>query len=664
MKTNGAPQEQITQAVKKLKGLKLGVEEEEKKYQEPAFDRDGFESVLLRRMIVVPSFEIYGGEKGLFDLGTEGSFLMDNIVDLWKKHFVIKENMLMIRASCLTPEPVLKTSGHVDRFQDLMCKDMTTGNCYRADKLLEDHLEQLLETAAVKTNPKVREEYELIYRQADAFSVDELHEVIQRFGIKSPETGSELSKPFPFNLMFATSIGPEGNKRGYLRPETAQGMFVNFKRLLERKGGKLPFACAQVGLGFRNEISPRNGLIRVREFMMAELEHFVDPNNKTHPRFADVAALRVTLFPKENQLGNGKLISTTVGTAVSKGIIANETLGYFLARTHLFFLKIGINLEKLRFRQHLDTQMAHYACDCWDGEIKMSYGWIECVGLADRSCYDLKVHSEATKVDLVASRKLDTPKVIPVAKVKLNKGLIGKQYKKEAAPLLSYLEQLQESGVEMAMDIESKLASQGSATVTVDGTDFLVDRAMASYSKGEKKIYAETFYPHVIEPAFGVGRIFNAVLEHSYYTREEQDAEEPEKKEKSKNKNEVRRFVLGLNPLVAPIKCAVFPLQNKAEFTSKVEQLKDMLTDTCGINVDADTSSVSIGKRYARMDELGVPFALTVDEATLEGKGPTLRERDSTQQVRLPESRVASVILALAKGTSTWPEVVAEFGLL
>lgn len=654
LKSDGAQQAEITAAVSELKKLKLEVENEEKKYQEPLFDKEGLDSVLLRRMIVVPAFEIYGGEKGLFDLGTEGSFLMDNIVTTWRKHFVIRENMLQLSATCLTPHEVLQTSGHVDRFQDLMCKDLTTGSCFRADKLLEDHIQNLLEKPEIIADVEKREQLELIHRQADAYNPIELHEIIQKFGIKSPESGTVLSEPFPFNLMFGTSIGPEGTRRGYLRPETAQGIFVNFKRLLERKGGRMPFACAQVGLGFRNEISPRSGLVRVREFLMAEIEHFCDPEDKSYSRFDEVRNVRVTLFTKQNQLGNGKLISATVGAAVEQGIIANQTLGYFLARTHLFLAKIGINPEKLRFRQHLDTQMAHYACDCWDGEIKMSYGWVECVGLADRSCYDLKVHSEATNVALMASRHLKVPKTKIIAKVVANKGIIGKEFKKEASKLFEYFNDIENNDVHTALDIEKNLADHGKIDIVVDGKTYPLVRDMVKFKKSTVTIHTETYYPHVIEPSFGMGRIFYALLEHSFYSRTDETS----------TSGEVSRNVLKLRPCVAPIKVAVFPLQNGDAFLSKVRELTISLTDNLEVNIDSDTSSVSIGKRYARMDEIGTPFTVTVDQDALDGKGPTIRERDSTAQVRVPYEDLEKVLQSLIKEATTWQDVCELYSVL
>lgn len=340
----------------------------------------------------------------------------------------------------------------------------------------------------------------------------------ERFQIKAPDTGKELSKPFPFNLMFATTIGPEGTSKGYLRPETAQGIFVNFKRLLEYNNGRIPFAAAQIGLGFRNEISPRAGLLRVREFCMAEIEHFCEADKKEHLKFDQVADVELTLFPRDRQVGDGKMLVGSAGEAVKQGIVMNETLAYYMARTQLFLLKIGIKSDRLRFRQHLSTEMAHYAQDCWDAEILMSYGWIECAGHADRSCYDLQVHSEVTGVELVASRRVDPPREQEVAKLKLNKGLVGKTFKKEAATLIKTLEGMD---VDTAMQTEAKLAADGEAEVESAGKKFTVQRPMVSFSKGIEKVHTETFFPHVIEPSFGIGRLIYAVLEHNYYARDE-----------------------------------------------------------------------------------------------------------------------------------------------
>lgn len=219
----------------------------------------------------------------------------------------------------------------------------------------------------------------------------------------------------------------------YLRPETAQGHFINFGRLLEFNSGRIPFASAQIGKSFRNEIAPRQGLLRVREFVMAEIEHFVDPLNKKHTKFADVKDTVLSLLPKETQSsGKTDLLEITIAEAVEKGVVDNETLGYFLVRIHEFLLKIGIDPKRLRFRQHMANEMAHYAADCWDAEIQNSYGWIECVGCADRSAYDLTVHSVRTNTKLVVREQLDEPtyeeKTIPT----IEKKMMGPKFKKAA----------------------------------------------------------------------------------------------------------------------------------------------------------------------------------------------------------------------------------------
>jgi glycyl-tRNA synthetase len=166
----------------------------------------------------------------------------------------------------LTPHAVLKTSGHVDKFTDMMVKDLETGECLRADHLLEDTIDALLDAPeAAQMSPEDADKHRLVRAQADAYTKDEMWALYQEYGIKG-NGGHELSKPFDFNLMFETKIGPEGTSIGYLRPETAQGLFVNFRRLLDFNGKKMPFAAAQIGLGFRNEIAPRGGLLRVREF--------------------------------------------------------------------------------------------------------------------------------------------------------------------------------------------------------------------------------------------------------------------------------------------------------------------------------------------------------------------------------------------------------------
>ena len=234
----------------------------------------------------------------------------------------------------------------------------------------------------------------------------------------------------------------------YLRPETAQGHFLNFNRLLEFNNGRIPFASAQIGRSFRNEISPRAGLLRVREFTMAEIEHYVDPEDKRHEHFQEVRDVVLSLLDRDIQYAGSTVPQKlTIGDAVDKGIVANETLGYFLVRIYEFLIKIGISPTRLRFRQHMANEMAHYATDCWDAEIHSSYGWIECVGCADRAAYDLSVHSARTGQPLLVRQALKEPIVTEKETPEFNKKVVGKTFGKDAAAILKTVEGLDEAGL-------------------------------------------------------------------------------------------------------------------------------------------------------------------------------------------------------------------------
>ena len=225
-------------------------------------------------------------------------------------------------------------SGHVDRLADLMVKDVKNGECFRLDHLIKAHLEKL--ASDKKATAEFKDECADIVVKLDGMNKAEMAAILKKYNMKSPITLNDLTEPIEFNLMFGTSIGPTGLVKGFLRPETAQGIFVNFKRLLEFNQGKLPFAAAQIGNSFRNEISPRSGLIRVREFTMAEIEHFCDPHMKDHPKFADIADYEMALYSACNQMDGKSASRVKIGDAVKTGLVANETLGYFMARRSLF----------------------------------------------------------------------------------------------------------------------------------------------------------------------------------------------------------------------------------------------------------------------------------------------------------------------------------------
>ncbi|KAK4685714.1 glycyl-tRNA synthetase, partial [Tremellales sp. Uapishka_1] len=628
------------------------------------FDKSLLDATLSRRFFFAPAFEIYGGVAGLYDYGPPGSALQANILDAWRKHFIIEEDMLELDTTIMTLAEVLKTSGHVDKFADWMCKDLQTGEIFRSDHLVEAVLEARLkgdkEARGVKEEVVVEEEgdkkkkkkknvkavalrledsqvaeIESLLAQIDNYTGKGLGEIIRKYNIRNPDTGNEVSEPVEFNLMFESNIGPTGQIKGYLRPETAQGHFVNFARLLEFNNGKVPFASAQIGRSFRNEIAPRQGLLRVREFTMAEIEHYVDPLDKKHARFHEVQDIKLMLLPKNVQSeGRTELTEMTVGAAVEAGIVDNQTLGYFLGRIQLFLVKIGIDPSRLRCRQHMANEMAHYAADCWDFEIQSSYGWIECVGCADRSAYDLTVHSVKTKQPLRVQQKLDEPRVVEKLDVKIEAKAFGMKFKKDATVIKETLFGLEKEKLQVIKDDLEK----GTALVEcTDGKSYAITSDVVSISPLTVTEYVREFTPNVIEPSFGIGRILYSLLEHSYWAREQDKA----------------RVVLSLPPLVAPIKCLIVTISQDPELRGLIHDVSRRMRKL-GIASRVDDSSATIGKKYARNDELGTPFGCTVDFASLQNGTMTLRERDSTAQLIGSIESVIAVVQDLTKGTIDW----------
>lgn len=664
LKENGATKQELAKAVAELKTRKAALDEKEKTLAPPevAFNRAPFEDLMKRRFFWTPSFQIYGGVSGLYDYGPTGCAIKANVLNMWRSHFVLEESMLEVDCSMLTVESVLKASGHVARFTDLMVHDLKDKTqCFRADHLLEAHLEKKLQEKGV--DAALAAEYNKVLVEMDNYSKTELGALMKKYGVKAPETGNDISDPEEFNLMFATSIGPSGLIKGYLRPETAQGIFVNFKKLLNYNNDRLPFAAAQIGSSFRNEISPRAGLLRVREFTMAEIEHFVHPNKKQHPKFASIADLKIQLYSREEQLNGNNPVRVSLGDAVKKGTIANETLAYFIGRIYLFLTKVGVKDEKLRFRQHLPNEMAHYASDCWDAECKSSYGWVECVGCADRSAYDLLQHSEASGTTLTANENLEKPKIIDFIDIVYDKSVFGKTYKKDAEAIIKYLTDLQQNNpcrleelaaeltknnsislsLAVALDEKGKIARVTPST-EADAKKFEVSGQLLQLKPAKKEVHVEEFTPHVIEPSFGIGRIIYSLLEQNFWARE----------------GDEQRVVVSLPPSVAPVKCSVLPLSNNKEFESFTRSIAEKLT-AADISHRVDESSVSIGRRYARTDEIAIPFGITVDFETVKNQTVTLRERDSTKQVRATIDEAVDAVKQIVSGKSTWADIASKF---
>ena len=656
-------------------------------------DRSVLDSLLRRRLIYTPSFEIYGGVSGLYDYGPPGCAVLNNMIDLWRKHFVLEEDMLEVDCTMLTPEEILKTSGHVEKFADWMCKDPKTGEIFRADHLVEEVLEARLkgdkeargqkvvvdeekeakkkkkakDAKAVKLDDALVKEYEETLAQIDNYDGAELEAIIAKHDIRNPTTDGNLLPPVAFNLMFQTAIGPSSNMPGYLRPETAQGQFLNFQKLLDFNQQSMPFASASIGKSFRNEISPRAGLLRVREFLMAEIEHYVDPESgKKHSRFDEVKDIELSLLNREVQAsGKTDIQKMTIGKAVETGLVDNETLGYFLARIQLFLLKLGVDPSKLRFRQHMANEMAHYASDCWDAELETSYGWIECVGCADRSAYDLTVHKNKTGAPLVVREPRSEPLKVEEWQIDLDKKKFGPRFKKDGKTVEAAINSLtQDFREKLALDLEQK----GKVEVDVEGIDSGKVELEKDLIKIEKRTRVENtreYTPNVIEPSFGIGRILYSMIEHVYWSREGDEARGVSiisfgilhhHKARSSTANATFFQVLSFPPVIAPTKVLIVPLSTHQTFAPLAKRLMTTLR-RMGISNRVDDSSASIGKRYSRNDELGTPFGITVDFQSVKDNTFTLRDRDTTKQVRASEDEIVQAIKALVEGDETWEDV-------
>ncbi|KAL9051361.1 MAG: hypothetical protein Q9162_006063 [Coniocarpon cinnabarinum] len=640
-----------------------------------AFDRSLLESLMKRRLFYTQAFEIYQGSegietRGLFDYGPAGCALQANIIEQWRKHFVLEEDMLEVDCTMLTPHDVLKTSGHVDKFADWMCKDPKNGEILRADHVVEEVLESRLEgdkaargqkvedkaqeedakkrkkkvkdTKAVQLADDTVKEYEKILAQIDNYGGKDLEEIINKHSIVNPSTGNKMEPPVQFNLMFQTQIGPRGASKGYLRPETAQGQFLNFAKLLDFNQQSMPFASASIGKSFRNEISPRTGLLRVREFLMAEIEHFVDPESgKKHDRFPEVADIELSLLSRETQLaGKTEVKTVKISDAVKGKLVDNETLGYFLARIQLFLDKLGVDRRKLRFRQHMANEMAHYATDCWDAELQTSYGWIECVGCADRSAYDLTVHAKRTGAPLVVREPRKEPIEIEDYQVEIDKKKFGPRFKKDGKAIEEAINNLSQN---MRSKLAVPLQETGKVDIEVPGVGdgkVAVEKELMTIEKRKRTEHTREYTPNVIEPSFGIGRILYSLIEHSFWTRQGDEA----------------RGVLSFPPPIAPTKVLLVPLSNHPDFAPLVRKLTTTLRRQ-GISSRVDDSGASIGKRYSRNDELGTPLGITVDFQSLKDNTFTLRDRDSTKQVRAKEAEIVEAIKRITDGIEKWSDV-------
>ncbi len=458
-------------------------------------------SLSKRRGFVFPASDIYGGLGSSWDYGPLGVELANNIKQSWWNWLVYeRDDIEGLDSSIIQNRLVWKYSGHEDTFSDPMTDCRACKSRYRYDKFVEE-----------SASPA---QLETISQQPQPFNA------LQWMGTKCPECGEvNWTDPKPFNLMFRTTVGAasaddDPTALAYLRPETAQGIFVNFKNVLDTSRRKLPFGIAQIGKAFRNEVTPGNFIFRTREFEQMEVEYFVRPSDA--------------------------------------GAAHQEWIDGFDA----WIQSLGISKENLFHYEQKKEELAHYSERTVDilyrffpereDETKQ---WDELMGIANRTDFDLRVHSKKPE------------------------------------------------------DAEGK-------RINPDSTEDL------SYFDPTTN---ERFYPYIIEPSIGVNRTLLAVMMDAYT-------------EKTNDKGEVR-VILKLKPSLAPIKVAVLPLaKNNDEIVTMARNLKRELQPSMRAVYD-DTGG--IGKLYARQDEIGTPFCVTVDHESLVDKAVTVRDRDTWKQERV-----------------------------
>ena len=570
---------------------------------------DVFDNVMdlaKRRGFVWPTTECYGSVAGFIDYGPLGTLVKRRIEDLWRQFYVITEGYYEIECPTIGQEAMYIASGHVKGFSDKMCQCPACSEYLRADHVAEAHN----------------------IPNAATLSCEVLAEKI--CSLPCPACGKVIGKVdvFTFNLMFQTTIGPGSQRKGYLRPETAQGIFVDFGRLLRFYRDKLPFGTVQIGRSYRNEISPRQGMIRLREFTQAEAEIFVHPEMKDHPNFARYADYAFPLLTSEEQLAGREAKTYTMKDAVTRGVIANEYVAYYLALTHELLVTIGVIPERLRFRQHLPDERAHYAEDCWDAEIfSERFGWVETVGIADRTDYDLKAHADQSGDSFTAYIQYDEPRREMRRVINANMGVLGPKYRGKAKAIADALQE--------------QIPGAEGATVVVDGEEIFVPAELYEVREEEVDVRGIDVRPHVIEPSYGIDRMIYAVLEHSYHEEEVE--------------GEIRK-VMRFPSRIAPVQVAIFPLMARDGLDTMAKEITRML-QMQGVLAEYDDSG-AIGRRYRRQDEIGTPCAVTIDYDSLEDQTVTLRDRDSMQQVRVAKDQLADLIPALISGKSLFSSLI------
>ncbi|MBL7051469.1 MAG: glycine--tRNA ligase [Nanoarchaeota archaeon] len=485
---------------------------------------DDMAAFCKKKGFVYRSSDIYGGYSGFFDFGPLGVEMFNALKNNWWKYFVQdRMNMVGIDASIISHPDTWKASGHLDSFGDLLLVCAKCKTKLRADHFIEEELDTV----------------------ADGLDIPAINTLIKKHNLVCPSCKGKFKEMKDFNLLFPTKVGAsdDTNTEAYLRGETAQGIFMDYKQIVETSRMKLPFGIAQVGRCFRNEISARDFLFRCREFHIGELEFFIHPDEKKCSLLTkEHLNLKLNVLTAKTQDKNKKdLTEMTIKDMIKKKMIG-EWHAYWLVEQYFWFMSIGLSGKNLKVREHINTELSHYSSATLDFDYSFPFGSKEISGNANRGQYDLEQHAKFSK------QKME-----------------------------------------------------------------LFDEA------SKKKVI-----PRVIEPTFGMERVFLALLFDSY--------------EDDKKRGNV---VLKLNKDLAPIKVAVLPLVNKVN--DKAMKVYDSLRKDF---VSFYDKSGSVGRRYARADEQGVPYCVTVDF----DEGVTVRDRDSTKQIRVKEDELLDVLDKLMKG--------------
>jgi len=585
------------------------------------------EARLHDRGFFFPSNEIYGGpaaaSSSSFDLGPNGCTLHQNLLALWRQHFILHDTMLEVKTATILPAKLIQHIADTDGCA-LYCRARLA---------------------------------------ADAKTLHAINS--RRQNLKSGI--------LPYNYMFTVQTGTSGegdggdddddndndnDHRDWLRHTTSLGVTGHFRRLLNLRSGKVPFAVAQIGTVFgKPSGAEMGGLMSMCECTAAEIQHFVNPSDKhTHVNFAEVADVPLCLMSSRNA---HKPIEITAGMAVQQRILPHESIAYFMARTQLFLLMCGILKTKLLFRQVPNADHG------WEAYIQTSYGWVN-VGIhADYEDDDLNAHHCASGADFTAQETFDSLRSIAVPKFHVHQALVGQTFRAKSKELLA---QIRNMDLKAALQLEAALASQkGGASIRLRSTGeaLFVTRAMVSISEQMQMQYTRTYTPHAIQTMFVMERILYAILEHTFYRRPSQCSSSSASSSSSSSfahqeeEEEPRLGVFALPVQLAPFQVAIFQML-PCPASEADERVLIRACAQANLRYHSESKPLMMRKRYARTDEIGTPYSITIDLQTKEDRAVTIRERDSMHCLRVPLVDAVNLVRRLVQNEITWTQLVAE----